>query len=35
MFAEIIIVYSEITAEYINKLWEQNSKKFAVVANDT
>jgi len=35
MFTEIIAVYSEITAEYINKFCEQNSQKFVVVANDT
>jgi hypothetical protein len=35
MFTEIIAVYSEITAEYINHLWEQNSENCDVITNDT
>jgi hypothetical protein len=35
MFTEIIDVYSEITAEYINKFCKQNSESLKVVANDT
>ena len=35
MFTEIIAVYSEITAVYINKLCEQISENFDVVAKDT
>ena len=32
---EIIVIYSEITALYINKLCDQNSENVNVVANDT
>ena len=35
MFTEIIAVYSEIAAEYIYELCEQNSDNFKVVSNDT
>ena len=35
MFPEIFAVYSEITAEYVNKFCEQNSETFIVVTNDT
>jgi hypothetical protein len=35
MFTEIITVYSEITAEYINKLCEKNSENYDIIANDT
>jgi hypothetical protein len=35
MFTEIIAVYSEITAEYINKLCDKISENCDFVANDT
>jgi hypothetical protein len=35
MFIEIIAVYSEITAEYISTVCEQNSENYDDVANDT
>jgi hypothetical protein len=35
MFTEIIAVYSEITAEYINKFCKEFSENFDVVATDT
>jgi hypothetical protein len=35
MFIEIIDVYCEITAEYINTFCKQNSESLKVVANDT
>jgi len=35
MFTEIIAVYSDINAEYINKFCKQISQHFDVVANDT
>jgi hypothetical protein len=31
MFTEIITVYSEITAEYINKFRKENSKKILIL----
>jgi len=35
MFTELITVYSEITAEYMNRFFEQNSGSFKGVANGT
>ena len=35
MFTDIIVVYSEITAEYMNRLCEKNVENFDAVENNT